>query len=310
MKFLIVGVGALGSAYLAFLNKAGYKALGLLKKGKSLENIKVEGIWGNFEQRVECIDSLDLLSFEPDLIILTVKSYDTEGALKSIEALKKGNSLLMIAQNGYGNYERAIELFGKGRVILSRVIFGAKLLNWGHVRITVCGDDVVIGDPLGLIDEDFLKSLAELFSKAGIPTRYERDVYKYLWDKIIYNCALNPLGAIFEKTYGELASNPYTKQIMDSIIEEIFMVIKAKSIPTFWERAEDYKRHFYERLVPPTAEHYPSMLEDIKRGKTEIDSLNQALVELGKSAGLTLPTNEIIVRLIKAKERFNLPLAQ
>ena len=73
----------------------------------------------------------------------------------------------MVAQNGYGNYEKAIRLFGKGKVILSRGIFGAKLLEWGHVRITGCGDDVVIGDPSGSMVEGFLKDLAKLFSKAG-----------------------------------------------------------------------------------------------------------------------------------------------
>lgn len=307
MKFFVVGIGALGSVYLSFLSRAGYEAVGLLKRDRSLKSIKVEGIWGEFEQEVRAINSLDSLDFEPDLIILTVKSYDTEKALKDIEPLKKGKSLLMIAQNGYGNYEKAVESFGKGRVILSRVIFGARLIDWGHVRITVCGDDVVIGDPMGLIEEAFLKDLASIFTKANIPTRYERDVYKYLWDKILYNCALNPLGALFEKTYGDLAANPYTKEIMDKVIEEAFRVIKAKNIPTFWEDEEDYKRHFYEKLIPPTAEHYPSMLEDIKKGKTEIDSLNQALVELGEGIGLSLPVNKMIVKLIKAKEVFNLP---
>ena len=49
------------------------------------------------------------------------------------------------------------------------------------------------------------------------------------------------------------------------------------------------------------------MLEDVKRGKTEIDALNGALVELAKEKGLKVPTNEMIVKLIRAKERFNLP---
>ncbi len=310
MKFLVVGVGALGSTYLAFLSRAGYKAVGLLKKGKKLQSIKVEGIWGEFTQEIKAIDKLDALDFEPDITLLTVKSYHTTQALKDIEMLKDTKSLLMVAQNGYGNYERAIEVFGKGRVILARVIFGAELLEWGRVRITVCGDDVVIGDPEGIIEESFLKDLAETFSSAGIPTRYEGEVYKYLWDKILYNCALNPLGAIFETTYGRLASNLYTKELMDKILEEAFEVIKANTIPTFWQNVEEYKRHFYQRLIPPTAEHYPSMLGDVKRGKTEIDALNGALLELGRSKGITLPVNEVVVKLIKAKELFNQPSGQ
>ncbi len=308
MKFLIVGVGALGSTYLAFLSRAGYRAVGLLKRGRRLERIRVEGIWGEFEQEVRTIDALESLDFEPDLTILTVKSYDTEEALKGIQALRETKSLLMVAQNGYGNYEKAVEVFGSGRVVLSRVIFGAELLEWGRVRITVCGDDVVIGDPEGLLEEGFLKDLAKTFSDAGIPTRYEREVYKYLWDKILYNCALNPLGALFETTYGNLAVNPYTRELMNRILEEAFEVIRANSIPTFWQDVEEYKRHFYERLVPPTAGHYPSMLRDIKLGRTEIDALNGALLELARQKNLHLPVNELVVKLIKAKELFNQPL--
>ncbi|MFN3598711.1 MAG: ketopantoate reductase family protein [Aquificaceae bacterium] len=57
--------------------------------------------------------------------------------------------------------------------------------------------------------------------------------------------------------------------------------------------------------MPPTAQHYPSMLEDIKKGKTEIDALNGALVELGEKNGIKTHTNQLIVKLIKAKEKFS-----
>lgn len=307
MKFLVAGVGAVGSVYLAFLSRAGHEAVGLLKKGRALSSIRVEGIWGDFTQEVRAVDDLSLLDYEPDLVILTVKSYDTEKALKSVEPLIKKGSLLMVAQNGYGNYERAVELFGRDKVLLARVIFGAKLIDYGHVKITVCGDDVVIGDPAGVVDDIFLKELANIFTKAGIPTRYERDVYKYLWDKILYNSALNPLGALFEKTYGQLAENPYTKGLMDAIIQEAFEVIKAHEIPTFWSSPDEYRKHFYQRLIPPTREHYPSMLEDVKKGRTEIDALNGALVELGRQRNIALPVNQTIVSLVKAKELFSLP---
>jgi 2-dehydropantoate 2-reductase len=89
---------------------------------------------------------------------------------------------------------------------------------------------------------------------------------------------------------------------MDSIIDEIFTVLKAGGIETFWARAEEFKRVFYTELLPPTSAHYPSMLEDIKRGRTEIDSLNGAIVELGRRFGVRTPVNESVTRLVKAKE--------
>ena len=70
-------------------------------------------------------------------------------------------SLLLIAQNGYGNYERAVSMFGKGRVLLSRIIFGSEIIEYGRVKVTVCADDVVIGDPAGVVEENFLRELAK-----------------------------------------------------------------------------------------------------------------------------------------------------
>ncbi|RLJ70746.1 2-dehydropantoate 2-reductase [Hydrogenivirga caldilitoris] len=305
MKFLIVGVGAIGSAYLAFLTKAGHDAIGLVKRGRKLNRISVRGIWGEFDTPVKTVEDISLLGSVPDLIILSVKSYDTVSALELIRPVFGKDTLLMIAQNGYGNYEAAVERYGKGRVILARVIFGSRIIEPGAIEITVSADDVVIGDPSGILSEKFLTELADIFTRAGIPTRYEREVYRYLWDKIIYNCALNPLGALLEVNYGTLSENPHTRSLMDRIIYEIFEVTRSAGIETFWKSAEDYKRVFYEKLIPPTAAHFPSMLADIKRGKTEIDALNGAICKLGEKHNVATPVNMVITELVKAKELLN-----
>ncbi|WP_457600716.1 ketopantoate reductase family protein [Hydrogenivirga sp.] len=305
MRFLVVGVGAIGSAYLAFLTRSGHEAVGLVKRGRRLSKLSVKGIWGEFETSVRTVEDLSELGFTPDVVILSVKSYDTEAALNVVEPVIGENTLVMIAQNGYGNYERAVSRFGEGKVILARVIFGSRVIEPGSIEITVSADDVVIGDPAGIVDEDFLRRLAQTFSETGIPTRYEREVYKFLWDKVIYNCALNPLGALLEVNYGTLAENPYTRRLMDRIIEEVFEVTRSAGIETFWNSAEEYRKVFYEKLIPPTSAHFPSMLTDIKRGKTEIDSLNGAICELGERNGVDTPVNRVITQLVKAKELLN-----
>ncbi|EDP75786.1 2-dehydropantoate 2-reductase [Hydrogenivirga sp. 128-5-R1-1] len=305
MRFLVVGVGAIGSSYFAFLTRAGHEAVGLVKRGRKLKNLSVRGIWGEFEVPVKTVESPSELGLTPEVVILSVKSYDTRRALENIREAVGRNTLIMIAQNGYGNYETAVELYGEGKVILARVIFGSEVLEPGSIRITVSADDVVIGDPAGIVKEDYLKDLAHTFTEAGIPTRYEREVYKFLWDKIIYNCALNPLGALLEVNYGTLAENPHTRELMDRIVEEVFEVTRSAGIETFWKTAEEYLKVFYERLIPPTSAHYPSMLADVKKGKTEIDALNGAICRLGSKYGVATPTNRVITELVKAKELLN-----
>ena len=308
MRILIFGLGALGCAFAGFLKKAGHRVFGIgrerIIKPIREKGLKITGIWGEhsieLREVFKSVDELPTKDF--DLVILTVKSYDTE---KALEELKKVNfKYLLLAQNGYGNYESAIKVFGKEKVILGRVIFGAEIPSPGEVKITVIADDVVIGNPDKAIPEGELRKIAETINSAGIPTRYEAEVYKYLWDKILYNSALNPLGALLETNYGTLAELPETREIMNRIIGEIFDVAKAHNIGLFWNSADEYIEHFYKKLIPPTAEHYPSMLQDIKAGKrTEIDALNGAIVKLGKEKGIPTPVNETITNLIKAKEK-------
>ncbi|WP_457635564.1 ketopantoate reductase family protein [Persephonella sp.] len=308
MNIAVVGLGALGIAFATFLKKSGNTVFGITKE-KYLKNfekntIRVKGIWG---EHTACLDGIysdpSQIKEKIDLVILTVKSYDTEKALNQIKPIVGKETLILIAQNGYGNYEKAVEIFGKEKVLLSRVIFGSKIIDKNSVEITVNADDVRIGDPSKTVSENKVIYVVETIKKSGIPASYAPDVYQILWDKILYNCALNPLGALLECSYGELADNRHSRQIMESIINEIFKTAQANSIKLRWKDPDEYIKHFYENLIPPTKKHFPSMFYDLKSGKkTEIDALNGAIVKLAQKKGIKAPTNETITLLIKFKE--------
>ena len=88
------------------------------------------------------------------------------------------------------------------------------------------------------------------------------------------------------------------------IIDEIFEVIKASGYSTLWNTSNEYKDIFYSKLVPDTYEHYSSTHQDIKRKiKTEIDSLNGKVIELGEKNNVDVSTNRIIYNLIKSIEK-------
>ncbi len=307
---LVAGLGALGTVFATLLKKAGHTVFGLTKD-KYLPVLKdrrvhVTGIWGEHEVVLDgTYDSVEALKGEDvDLVILSVKSYDTETAIGQVKPLVGKDTLVIIAQNGYGNYETVAYTVGREHTLLSRVIFGVKLHEPGKSEVTVFADDVRIGQPHGAVPVERIEEIAGAFRSAGIPTQYVGNVYAILWDKILYNAALNPLGAILECTYGALAENAETRSIMNAVIDEIFQAARAQWIPLNWESPEAYRDHFYTKLVPPTARHFPSMYYDVMAGKrTEIDALNGAIVCLAQEKGLTVPVNETITNMIKAKER-------
>ncbi len=309
MNVLIVGLGALGTVFATLLQKSGHHVQALTRD-RYLDALRdrkvhVSGIWGDHEAVLDGIAS----SIDPlkdggfDLVILTVKSYDTETAIRQVRPLVGASTLVLSAQNGYGNYETVAGEIGKEHVLLGRVIFGVKLHAVGKAEVTVIADAVRLGQPDLAVPPERCREIAKAINDAGIPTEYAENITAILWDKILYNSALNALGAVLECTYGQLAENLHTRSLMDGIIDEIFLVAQAHGVPLNWRTAAEYRDYFYARLVPPTAKHYPSMYYDVKAGKRlEIDALNGAIVKLGRQKDVPVPVNEVVMRLIKAKE--------
>lgn len=313
MKILVVGLGALGTVYSCLLSLSGHEVTGL-SRAASIERIKekgvkVSGIWGDHSVRlfnvVANVSELSQQTF--DMIIVTVKSFVTEEIARDIAPLVGDKTFVFLLQNGYGNFEAAAKSIAEDKLLLGRVIFGAETLAPGESKVTVIADDVIIGSPKNLINSEVLEEFAEIFRKALIPTKASLEIMKYIWGKIIYNSALNSLGSIFEVSYGELAQEPVTRDLMNKIIGEIFDLLRARNISMFWPDAETYLANFYEKLIPPTSAHHASMLQDIQNGRrTEIEALNGAVVKLAHESRLSVPVNEIIVAMVKAKESFSL----
>ena len=165
------------------------------------------GIWGEHQATIDGVyGSIDPLRDKKfDLIIITVKSYDTKTRSSRLSRSSGEKTLVISAQNGYGNYETIAEAVGKEHALLARIIFGVKCLSPGKAEVTVIADDVRIGQPEGAVEAAGYEEIAAAFTRAGIPTQYAGNIEAILWDKILYNAALNPLGAILECTYGQLA---------------------------------------------------------------------------------------------------------
>lgn len=308
MKTLVVGLGALGTVFSCMLKKNGHEVWGVdqadILQVVTQNGVKVTGIWGDHEAMLDGTALAgELAQQDFDLIIIAVKSFLTSDVVAGIQPLLSDKTYVMLAQNGYGNYEKALASIPEEQLILGRVIFGAETEEPGISRVTVVADDVLVGSPENKVDNKVLEGISAALSEAGIATRPTDEIMKYVWGKIIYNSALNPLGAVLEMTYGQLAMDGQSKVIMDGIINEIFKVLKAMDQETLWPDAEAYRQDFYYKLVPATKDHHSSMLQDIRAGrKTEIDALNGAICELGRKYGVEIIANEMMRTMLYNKE--------
>jgi 2-dehydropantoate 2-reductase len=312
---LIAGAGAIGSVVGGMLHDAGHDVT-LLGRRAHLEAIARTGlrITGLFGERVveglKLADDPAKLRGRFGLIMCAAKSYDTEAIADALADRLIDDGVIVSMQNGLGNIETLIGRSGAKRVLGARVIFGAEMPAPGSAHVTVIAQPVAIGPAPALQGADAhalaarARAIAAMLDAAGVPAVGVEDIMPVIWVKLLYNVALNPLGAILHHSYGQLAEDPDVRPIMERAIDEAFAVARASGVALPYSTVEEYRKHFYEKLVPPTFNHRPTMWHDLHvRGRTEIGALNGKIVELADSFGIDAETNRMLTRLIRAAER-------
>ena len=309
MRILVFGAGAVGSAFGGFLSR--FHDVTLLGRPRHLRKIKkhrllVEGIWGRhrFQNLKLATSARVLFRSQPhfDLILVTVKSFDTGFVARFLRGKIPPQTLVLSLQNGVTNIDSLHQFLPKGQVLAGRVIFGVEI-EPGKIRITVSAEQTRLGETSVKKLTTRVETLAEEFSRAGIPCEAVGDVEKYLWAKLAYNSALNPLASLLKVHYGELAEHSSTRFLMEELIREVYRVASKNKLNLDPPTADAFIRLFYAKLVPRTYDHYPSMLSDLNRGKrTEIDALNGAVVKFGRRFRTPTPYNELMTELIYSRE--------
>ena len=313
MNILIIGAGAVGIGLAASMLSQDAN-VSIFARGKTARAIKENGIvrCGLFDHYSFSSDELDVYETYNeipkdtfDYVFITSKTTandDISQKLNDYRDIMTDSSRIIIFQNGFGNDEPYLRFFDKSKVFSARVITGFARPQRHVSEVTVYTEPILIGS-LQKQDPSDLKDIADMITASGIKCELTDEVDKYLWAKMLYNCALNPLGAILDVNYGKLTENEYSMDLMNRIIDEIFEVIKASGYETSWSTPDEYKDIFYSKLVPDTYNHYSSTHQDIQRKiKTEIDSLNGKVIELGETNNIDVSTNRIIYNLIKSIE--------
>jgi 2-dehydropantoate 2-reductase len=310
MRVLIYGGGAVGLGLASCLLKSKARVVIIGRKNTipalRKNGLVRTGIFGDHRvgpSEFECFSSLDEVPTETyDFILVCTKSFDSFHAAKDLSGHKSlfaGNTKIVLFQNGWSNADIFANFFDKEIVYSARVITGFHRYEPNEVTITVHADAIHIGGLFGA-DLSNVEELSRSIDNGGIPCETTADIEKDLWAKMLYNCALNPLGAILDVPYGKLAEKQYTRFIMDKIVEEVFEVMTKAGFRTHYQTAANFLDIFYGKLVPDTAGHKSSTLQDIAAKKpTEIDTLNGAVIKLAEKHEIPVPYNSIVYNIIK-----------
>ena len=303
MRFIVLGVGAVGGTVAAALTFAGQEVIGIAR-GEHLQAIQANGLVLRTPSAVRtaqfaCVASpLEIEPRPDDVILLAIKTQDTEYALAQLKAAGFSDQPIFCLQNGVENERLALRHFPNVHGVT--VLMIAEFLTVGEVA--------AFGEPNhGIFDIGRYPSgadaadtaVADVLTAAGIASFVSQDIMQRKYGKLHLN-----LGNIVETA---LDDDVRTAEINAIVRDEGQAVLAAAGIVWQDVGAQDPRR---DALMQPQEiagmqRSGSSSAQSLARGagSIETDYLNGEIVLLGRIHNVPTPANawftDLAARLVR-----------
>jgi 2-dehydropantoate 2-reductase len=304
MRFIVYGAGAVGGAIGALLSGAGFEVM-LIARGQHLAALQESGLRLQLpaEERwydLPAVAGPAEIDWQPaDVVLLTVKSGDTEAALRDLALHADPRVTIVCAQNGVANEPAALRMFA--HVYGMSVVFPATHLVPGVVAVHSAPVPGILdlgrypgrrgkesGKPDGVAEQ-----IAQALRNAGFMSTPRDDIMTWKHTKLLGNIG-NAVTAV-------CGLGVDVDEIYQLIRAEGEQVLTAAGIPYFSQEVDRAMRG--DTLQVGSAVGQPrqggSSWQSLTRGtgSIEADHLNGEIVLQGRLHGVPTPYNEHARRL-------------
>jgi 2-dehydropantoate 2-reductase len=320
MRIVVIGAGALGSLYAAYLTRGGHDvaliARGVRAQGLTKHGIVVTGV-EEFSAFCEIVTEPERLR-SADLLILATKTYDTPSTLHSLRALKVASAYSV--QNGVLKNDLIAATFGPDAAVGAISMLGAQVLaaqgdEPGAVRYTMRGATTV-GEIAGG-ESSRVDRLVEMLSSAGLNANASNNIMSVEWSKFVSWSAVSALAVLTRQPTWRFLSDPDTALIAARIMRETAAVAERLNVPLIDTRltsaalnhrseadAVELIRAFGAQLQADSPELRQSMLQDAdRRRRLEVEETLAYTLTLAARLALPAPTLDLCCRVLRMVSR-------
>lgn len=317
MRMLIYGAGAIGSDLGALLSTSG-EDVELLARGAQLAALQANGVTVEYQgqpsrQVLVKARSAQECSGRFDLIFVTLKSTQLAAAAKSIVSLLAPDGVMVMIQNGLPWwYFDGVESAHQGarlpcldpEGVLAREIPLSKVVGaviYRPVTQTAPGKiylpqvmppKLLIGEVDNQLSER-LRVIAELVSRAGLPTEVTQDIRRAKWHKLMLNLIWNPLCSITQSSPGYIIKSSLAAEMVGLMMAEGSAVARSVGLDLKSDPQAELAR------VRDNLLQQPSMLQDVRAGRAiECDAIMNAVVEMAHLTGVPVPTLRSVAAML------------
>ncbi|MDX2108594.1 MAG: ketopantoate reductase family protein [Candidatus Melainabacteria bacterium] len=296
MKTLVLGAGAVGGYYGGRLVEAGRDVTFLVRPKRAelmrKNGLKIKGESGDFESKnFQVIEKPDKLY---DLLILTCKAWDLDGAMDSVLGAVGPNSTVLPLLNGMSHLQKMKDKFGAQRVIGGLCIISSTLDSDGTILHLNDKHGIKYGELSGPVT-DRINAIDELFKPANCHSKKSGEIIADMWEKWVMISSLAALTTLFGASIGEIASSPYGEKIADLIYKECLAIANAHGFKP--------STAFGERLLDKSSTLKASMCRDMENGnQIEADQIIGDLVRKAEEQKVPVPYLETVYCNLKVYE--------
>jgi len=296
-RIMIMGTGAVGGYFGGRISERTRQNVSLIARGKHLQALKNNGLLikspdGNAKIDAPVYEEPKNAD-KPDLILFTVKSYDTPEAIRQIRSAITDHTQILTLQNGIDNYLKLAETFGEERVIRGFCKIGAGVPKPGIVEHKAFGE-ITIGEQDGS-ESERVKAIQQLFREAEIPITISPYIREEVWLKFTWNCIFNMLTAVANVTVEKLFKSYEGERLCYDLYNEIQEVAEREGI-----RMGDQAVQKMIASARKLEGFETSTYQDRQKGKKlEYEAFTGAIIRLADKYGIRVPRHQTLYALLK-----------
>ena len=305
MKIAMIGSGAAGSVFAAYLRKGGAEMYLVDRYKAHMDKIAADGLTFVTPSGEEMLTGFTTAATaaeigKMDMVILMVKATQTEDIMPTLAPCMSDSTVVVSLQNGLGNDEVLQKYVSADRILYGFGTIGTELPEPGKC-VSKPESGVIMR--FGAVEkceasEKAGKALEKLFNDGGCETVFEEDIRPFVWKKAISNSGYNTLSALLRLKVGFILDSDEGCELIKRIWSEGCDVAQAVTGVDLWPDMELE----LPRLKEGFADYYPSMAQDVlmHHRQTEVKLLNGAIADYGRLYGVDTPVNDAVTLMVGA----------
>jgi 2-dehydropantoate 2-reductase len=299
MRIAVMGTGGVGGYFGGRLAAAGQDVT-FIARGAHLEALRRHGLQITSALGDATIAPAqatdDPASVGPvDLVLFTVKLYDTEAAANAIRPLIGPDTGIVTFQNGVTSTEVLAQKLGAEHVIGGVAKIAAVVVEPGVIRNTGTFAELIFGELDGSPSAR-VAALATALAAAGVKHTVSDDIRRDIWDKMVFLSTFAGVTSLLRLPIGPIRSDRETRCLLHDGLAEASAVALAEDVGL----PKDAADRILELIDGLPYEGKSTMLHDLEGGRRlEVGWLSGTIARLGHEHGVATPTHELIARALK-----------